>query len=101
MARHMPASKLPELTGNSMSLMLTALKDVPLIRHGDDLADIILKGTGASGLTIEDNDIFVIAQKIVSKAEGRMMDLATIEPSKSAVELALITEKDARVVELM
>jgi coenzyme F420-0:L-glutamate ligase / coenzyme F420-1:gamma-L-glutamate ligase len=84
-----------------MSLTLTALKEIPLIRHGDDLADVILNGVQASGLTIADDDIFVLAQKIVSKAEGRMIDLATIEPSRHATELATETTKDARLVELV
>jgi coenzyme F420-0:L-glutamate ligase/coenzyme F420-1:gamma-L-glutamate ligase len=84
-----------------MSLTLTPLLNIPLIRHGDNLADIIVASLPASDLHLADGDIFVLAQKIVSKAEGRMVNLATVTPSARAVELAQQTEKDARVVELM
>ncbi|MBI3738032.1 MAG: coenzyme F420-0:L-glutamate ligase, partial [Chloroflexi bacterium] len=82
-------------------LTLTPLQDIPLIRHGDDLADVILHSLRSSNINLEDNDILVLAQKIVSKAEGRMVNLATVTPSERAKELAAQTDKDARVVELM
>src|SRR5260370_33803869 len=84
-----------------MPLTLTALKNIPLIRQGDNLADVILDGIHQTGLAVEDNDIFVLAQKIVSKAEGRMVDLAAVTPGPEAKELALQVDKDPRVVELM
>lgn len=84
-----------------MPLTLTPLPGLPLIRHGDELADILLAGVEASHLSLEDNDIFVLASKIVSKAEGRMVDLSTIQPSERAMELARRAEKDPRLVELM
>ena len=84
-----------------MPLTLTPLQNIPLIRHGDDLADIILSALQQSNSTLEDNDIFVLAQKIVSKAEGRTVNLATVTPSPRAIELAAQTEKDPRLVELM
>lgn len=84
-----------------MSLTLAALKNIPLVRHGDDLADIILSALGQSNIKLEDNDIFVLAQKIVSKAEGRAVNLATVTPSPRAIELAGQTDKDPRLVELM
>ncbi len=83
------------------SLTLTSLKDIPLIRHGDNLADILVSSLQASQIKLEDDDILVLAQKIVSKAEGRMVNLATVAPSERAKELAIQTEKDSRVVELM
>ncbi len=83
------------------TLTLTPLQNIPLIRQGDDLADIILSALQPSNLALEDNDIFVLAQKIVSKAEGRMVNLATITPGRRAVELAAQVEKDPRLVELM
>ena len=82
-------------------LILTPLKDIPLIRHGDNLADILVSSLQASEIKLQDDDILVLAQKIVSKAEGRMVNLATVTPSERAKELATKTEKDARVVELM
>jgi coenzyme F420-0:L-glutamate ligase/coenzyme F420-1:gamma-L-glutamate ligase len=84
-----------------MPLTLTPLLGIPLIRHGDNLADIVLNALQDNKIVLEDNDIFVLAQKIVSKAEGRTVNLATITPSQRAIELAKQTEKDPRVVELI
>ena len=84
-----------------MPLTLTPLLNIPIIRHGDNLADILVSSLAATRLAIQDSDILVLAQKIVSKAEGRMVNLATVTPSAHAVELARQSEKDPRVVELM
>lgn len=84
-----------------MPLTLTPLQHIPLIRQGNNLADIIVNALRESHLTLQADDIFVIAQKIVSKAEGRIVDLATITPSHRAVELGSQTQKDPRVVELI
>jgi coenzyme F420-0:L-glutamate ligase / coenzyme F420-1:gamma-L-glutamate ligase len=84
-----------------MSLTLTALSGIPLIRHGDNLADIVASALQENDISIEDNDILVFAQKIVSKSEGRAVNLAAVLPSARALELAQQTEKDARVVELI
>ena len=84
-----------------MSLTLTPLKNIPLIRQDDDLADIIVNSLQESKIELNDNDILVLAQKIVSKAEGRMVDLASVTPTTRAVELARQTEKDPRLIELI
>lgn len=84
-----------------MSLILTALKEIPLIRQGDKLADILLNSIKIMNLELQENDILVLAQKIVSKAEGRMVNLADVQPSQKAIEFSQKTEKDARLVELM
>jgi coenzyme F420-0:L-glutamate ligase/coenzyme F420-1:gamma-L-glutamate ligase len=83
------------------TLTLTSLQHVPLIRHGDNLADIIVSALQSNSVPLEENDILVIAQKIVSKAEGRAINLARVTPSARARELAAKTEKDARLVELI
>jgi coenzyme F420-0:L-glutamate ligase / coenzyme F420-1:gamma-L-glutamate ligase len=83
------------------SLTLTPLKNIPLIRRDDDLADIIVAGLRESDIELTDGDILVLASKIVSKSEGRMVDLATVTPGERALELARQSEKDPRVVELM
>lgn len=83
------------------TLTLTSLREFPLIRKGDTLADMILKALHENNISLEDNDILVLAQKIVSKAEGRLVNLAQVIPSERAVELAIITEKDPRLVELI
>lgn len=82
-------------------LTLTPLQHIPLIRQGDPLADIILNALHQTEITLQDNDILITAQKIVSKAEGRMVNLADITPSQRAIDLGENTEKDPRLVELM
>ena len=82
-------------------LTLTPLIGIPLIRQGDDLADVIVKALNATAVQLQDEDILVVAQKIVSKAEGRMVNLETVTPSQRALELAETTEKDPRVIELI
>ena len=84
-----------------MTLTLTPLKNIPLIRQNDDLADIIVSSLDRSNIALEDKDIFVLAQKVVSKAEGRIVNLATVAPSPRAIELGAQIEKDARLVELI
>jgi coenzyme F420-0:L-glutamate ligase / coenzyme F420-1:gamma-L-glutamate ligase len=83
------------------SLTLTTLENFPLIRRDDNLADILVKSLYDTEIELKDGDILVIAQKIVSKAEGRMVDLTTVTPSQRALELAKHTQKDPRVVELI
>jgi coenzyme F420-0:L-glutamate ligase/coenzyme F420-1:gamma-L-glutamate ligase len=84
-----------------MTLVLTPLPDIPLIRPGDHLADILLSSINAGGIALLDGDIIVLAQKIVSKAEGRQVDLATVKPSSRALDLAASCTKDPRLVELI
>jgi coenzyme F420-0:L-glutamate ligase/coenzyme F420-1:gamma-L-glutamate ligase len=84
-----------------MTLILTPLRDIPLIQPGDDLVKLIIRALGRRGIDLVDGDILVLAQKIVSKAEGRMVELSQVTPSPEAVELAGRAEKDPRVVELI
>jgi len=84
-----------------VSLTLTPLPDIPLIRRGDDLASIIQTALRAASITLQDDDILVLAQKIVSKAEGRQVNLKTVTPSAAALELARQAEKDPRLCELI
>ena len=74
---------------------------IPLVRKGDDLVALIGKGMAQSGIVPHSGDVFVLAQKIVSKAEGRLIDLATVEPSAEAIELAARIQKDPRLVEII
>ena len=101
MVQPTPGLRSPGSARLDMTLTLTPLKDIPLIRQNDDLADIIVSSLERSNITLEDNDIFVLAQKVVSKAEGRMVNLATVIPSPRAIELGAQIEKDARLVELI
>ena len=83
------------------SLVLTALPGIPRIAEGDDLLSLIVAGLERARLTLQDGDILVLAQKIVSKSEGRSVLLADVTPSARAQELARQTDKDPRVVELI
>lgn len=83
------------------SLTLTALAGVPLVRPGDDLAALVLAALRASGHALQPGDAIVLAQKIVSKAQGRIVELAGVEPSQRARELAARTGKDARLMQLV
>lgn len=83
------------------SLTLTALAGIPLVRPGDDLAELVLTGLAASGETLRTGDVVVLAQKVVSKAEGRTVDLRAVQPSQRALELAGVAGKDPRLVQLV
>jgi coenzyme F420-0:L-glutamate ligase / coenzyme F420-1:gamma-L-glutamate ligase len=82
-------------------LTITAFTGVPLVKAGDDLGAIALAAYAATGLALEAGDVLVVAQKIVSKAEDRAVDVATVEPSPQAIALAAEVEKDPRLVEVI
>ena len=82
-------------------LTLTALPNIPLIKPGDDLVAIILKSLVEAQLQLQAADVLVLAQKIVSKAEGRLVKLADVVPSPKALELAPQLQKDPRHVEVI
>jgi len=84
-----------------MKLELTPLPDIPIVHTGDDLVEMISEGVTRAGITLSDGDILVLAQKIVSKAEGRWVNLALIQPSARAITLGEEIEKDPRLVELI
>lgn len=80
---------------------LLAIPNLPLIRPGDDLPGLLLAAAAAAGIDWRNRDVLVLAQKIVSKAEGRWVHLAEVTPSAQAVELAGICRKDPRLVEVI
>jgi coenzyme F420-0:L-glutamate ligase / coenzyme F420-1:gamma-L-glutamate ligase len=81
-----------------MALTLTPLPGLPLISPGDDLSLLILHALDRAKIALAEGDILVLAQKIVSKAEGRLVDLTQVTPSPRALELAEQTSKDPRLV---
>ena len=83
------------------ALRFEAIVGLPMVRAGDDLAALIGSAADSAGIRFEDGDILVVAQKIVSKSEGRLVKLADVTPSKEAEALAKETEKDPRLVELV
>jgi coenzyme F420-0:L-glutamate ligase / coenzyme F420-1:gamma-L-glutamate ligase len=82
-------------------LNLTAVHGIPDVQPGDDLAGFIIEALPTAVLPLQDGDILAIAQKVVSKAEGRLVRLTEITPTAYAVEVATKTEKDPRLVELI
>lgn len=86
---------------SSSAVELLAVPGIPLVHKDDDLVALIGEGLARAGIVPRDGDVFVLTQKIVSKAEGRIVDLATIEPSAEAIELAGKVRKDPRLVELI
>jgi coenzyme F420-0:L-glutamate ligase / coenzyme F420-1:gamma-L-glutamate ligase len=85
----------------SRQLIFTALTDIPLIKANDNLSEIIAESCFVQRLQIEDGDVFVLAQKIVSKAENRLVDLRSIHPGLKAKRLATRIKKDPRLIELI
>jgi len=83
------------------SIEIIPLKGIGLVKEGDDIAKLIVEAAKAQGVKIEDGDIIVVAHKIVSKAEGRIVDLKTITPSKFALRASKLLNKDPRVIEVI
>jgi coenzyme F420-0:L-glutamate ligase/coenzyme F420-1:gamma-L-glutamate ligase len=82
-------------------ITLTTVPDFPLVEPGDELAAIIYGACARAFITIDDHDVVVIAQKIVSKTEGRYVELGEVTPSARARQLAQELHKDPRIVELI
>jgi coenzyme F420-0:L-glutamate ligase / coenzyme F420-1:gamma-L-glutamate ligase len=82
-------------------IALHPLSAIGEVEPGDDLARLLAGALNATGLVPLPTDVLMVTQKIVSKAEGRFVELASITPSPRAIELAQVTRKDARFVELV
>jgi len=83
------------------TVTISGLSGIKLVEPGDDLAAITVAAFAANGIVPEDGDVLVVAQKIVSKAEGRYVDVATVQPSERAIALAAELDKDPRFVEVV
>jgi coenzyme F420-0:L-glutamate ligase/coenzyme F420-1:gamma-L-glutamate ligase len=83
------------------SLIATPLETLPLVSPGDDLAVLLGNAIDRAGWTLAASDVLVVAQKIVSKAEDRYVDLANVAPSPAAIALAAECAKDARLIEVI
>jgi len=86
---------------NIKAVSIISLAGFPLVKNGDDLAELIVKTAQKQGVSIEDGDVIVVAQKIVSKAEGRVFQLENVKPSEKAEKLAETTLKNPGLVELV
>ncbi len=82
-------------------LTMWSVPNIPIVRKGDDVAELIVEAMRADGRSFQSGDILVIAQKIVSKAEGRLVRLSEVTPSDRAHELAELTGKDAETVQVI
>jgi coenzyme F420-0:L-glutamate ligase/coenzyme F420-1:gamma-L-glutamate ligase len=82
-------------------LHILALAGIPLVRARDNIAELIAEALAASGISLQRGDVLAIAQKIVSKAEGRIVDLREVTASARAEKLAAEVDKDPRLVELI
>ncbi len=83
------------------TISLTAIEGIPMVKAGDDLAALIAGRLDDTGFRLEPGDILVVCQKVVSKAEGRVVDLKDFEPSEFARSYAKRWEKDPRAVEIV
>ncbi|HEY6259732.1 MAG TPA: coenzyme F420-0:L-glutamate ligase [Xanthobacteraceae bacterium] len=82
-------------------LTLSVVPGIPLIKAGDDLGALIIAAVAQAKLDVGDGDIVAVAQKAVSKAQGRCVDLATVTPSWRARAIAIEVDKDPRLVEVI
>jgi coenzyme F420-0:L-glutamate ligase/coenzyme F420-1:gamma-L-glutamate ligase len=82
-------------------ISLIGVEGIPEVRPGDDLAALVATALAAAGISLSDDDVLVVTQKVVSKAEGRVVDLASVNPGPEAREWAERWGKDARQVELV
>jgi coenzyme F420-0:L-glutamate ligase / coenzyme F420-1:gamma-L-glutamate ligase len=79
---------------------IIAVRGVGEVRPGDEPAEILLEAFDLQGERFHDGDVLVVTQKIVSKAEGQIVDLRTVEPSATALELSAINKRDPRQIEV-
>jgi len=86
---------------NNDTLTLTRLKGVKHVLAGDDLSQIIIEALSISNIALRDGDILVLAQKIVSKSEDRLVNLTTIKPSRQAIRIARKVGKRPELIELI
>lgn len=86
---------------SSNELKILAVPGIPEIFPGSDLGEIIAQSTRKANFKIDKGDIFVVVQKVVSKAEGQIVSLDTIEPSSTALRWAESYDKDARIIEVV
>jgi coenzyme F420-0:L-glutamate ligase / coenzyme F420-1:gamma-L-glutamate ligase len=85
----------------SDALQFRVVPNIPLIEAGDDLAAILIAALGQLPVALGDGDVLVVAQKIVSKAEGRLIPLSAVTAGQRAIDLAHETDKDPRLVQLI
>ena len=86
---------------HSSELRISAVTGLPEITPGADLIGLVAQAVRAKGLRVGPGDVFVVAQKVISKAEGRIVELSSVTPSERATQWAAQYGKDARMIELV
>ena len=84
-----------------MPIQIIPLKGMPIIEPGDDLVALTLDSLESMGLSPEDKDVYVYSHVIVSRSEGKLVDLNDVEPSRTALNFAEFTGKDPKIVEVV
>jgi len=82
-------------------VQLIVLKGIPKVKRGDDLAELTLRAAEKQNISLEENDVIVLAQTIISKSEGNVINLREVKPSKLAERMAVRLDKDPREVEVI
>jgi len=85
----------------SSEVRIMPLPGIPEVAPGDDVAALIARAVGRVEIRIDAGDVFVVAQKIISKAEGRLLELDTVRPSPLAERWASAYHRDARIIEVV
>jgi len=85
----------------TVKIELIGLSSIPEVKVGDDVAKLIYDAALREGVGIRDGDIIVVTHKIISKANGLIVDLKNITPSEKAIEIGEMTGKDPRFVEVI
>ncbi|MDO9546714.1 MAG: coenzyme F420-0:L-glutamate ligase [Pelolinea sp.] len=84
-----------------MTLIISPITSIPDVKPGDHVAQLLIRGLTAQHISLIDNDILVVTQKIISKSENRYVDLSTVIPSEKAFEIAITSEKCPELIELI
>ncbi len=83
------------------TISVIGLENIGLVKAGDDVAKLIFDAAAAEGVSLMDGDVVVVSQKVISKADGLLVDIETLKPSAKAKAVAKRTKKDPRLVELV
>src|SRR4051812_297629 len=86
---------------STSSISILPIPEMPLIQPGDDLAGVMIACLTKAGESFQTEDVLVVAQKVVSKSEGRLVDVSTVTPSARALELHAECDMDPRLIEII
>ncbi len=82
-------------------IQIIGVKNIPIIKEGDDIAEIICKAAEAQGTPLQNGDVLVITHVVISRVEGRVVNLKEVEPSEFAVNIAAESGKDPSLIEVV